>query len=272
MAKRGRKSRVPPGKGREWLERTESGESIKEIAEKENWDPRTIKDRIREAQQKREAHQARASVLRNALEKHYEDLCELACKIEEATLSGQPISLEFTDPYKWKALKQHIPRSPLWADVKTSNALISDIDKLGQDSYTAIKDHISKEAKTKRVLKQYEGALPGTIALLGHQFKHWSLGQAGLNIEESFGVERIDDRHSKINYGFSQMGEVFNKDIDEIKGVIRGYEDEIRSWDCLKEISDLRKKISDTGKKIQDQVALIKLRRVIAGHCDYCPA
>ena len=98
MTKGQRKPRVPPGKGREWLERMESGEPIKEISKKDYYDPRTIKARIREAQQEREAHQARASVLRNALEKHYEDLCELAEKIEKDTLSDQPVSLEFTDP------------------------------------------------------------------------------------------------------------------------------------------------------------------------------
>jgi len=68
------------------------------------------------------------------------------------------------------------------------------------------------------------------------------------------------------------MGEVLNEDIDEIKDVIQGYEDKIRDWNSLKEIPGLRKKVSDIGKKIQDQAALIKLKRVVPGYCDYCPA
>ena len=66
MVKKDRKPRIPPGKGREWLEKVEAGIPIKEISVKEYYDPRTIKKHIREAQQEREAYQARASVLRGA--------------------------------------------------------------------------------------------------------------------------------------------------------------------------------------------------------------
>ncbi len=118
MAKKERKPRIPPGKGREWLEKTESGTPVQEISVKEYYDSRTIKKHIRQAQQEREAHQARAIVLRGALEKHYEDLCGLAVNIEETVMGRREVTLNLTEPYIWKALKQHKPKAPLWVHIK----------------------------------------------------------------------------------------------------------------------------------------------------------
>jgi len=127
MVKRGRKPRTPPDKGREWLEKVESGVPVKEISVKEYYDPRTIKKQIKQAQQEREAQQARATVLRSALEKHYQDLCELAVQIEEAVLADSSVTIDITDPYKWRALRQHKPKAPLWEHIKQWNDILSQI-------------------------------------------------------------------------------------------------------------------------------------------------
>jgi len=272
MVKKDRKPRIPPGKGREWLEKIEAGIPIKEISVKEYYDPRTIKKHIREAQQEREAHQARAAVLRSALERHYEDLCELAIKIEETVIDGRTITLDLTEPYKWKALKQHKPKAPLWAHIKQWNDILSEIEALRKDSHTAIKDYMNKVAKSERVF-QFEGVLLGTIALFEHQFDRWLTGDSGLNIEDSFKVEPIDKQYSNLSCGFAQMGEVSNNDIEEIKGIVIKYKKEIKSWKRLSNIQKLyTESRPDIRTRILDELAIIKLKRVVPGHCDYCPA
>lgn len=272
MTKKERKPRIPPGKGREWLEKVESGTPVKEISAKEYYDYRTIKKHIREAQQDREAHQARASVLRGALEKHYEDFCELAVKIEETVMGGREVTLDLTEPYKWRALKQHKPKAPLWDHIKQWNNLLSEIETLRKDSHTAIEDYMNKAAKSERVF-QYQGVLLGTIALFEHQFDRWLTGDNGLTIEDSFRVEPIDEQYSNLSCGFAHMGKVSNNDIEEIKVTVIKYKKEIKSWKILNDIQKLYIEIwPEIRNKVVGEVAIIKLKRVIPGHCDYCPA
>ena len=272
MTKKERKPRIPPGKGREWLEKVESGIPVKEISTKEYYDSRTIKKHIREAQQEREAHQARASVLRGALEKHYEDLCELAIKIEEAVMSGREVILDLTEPYKWKALKQHKPKAPLWTHIKQWNDTLSEIEALRQDAHTTIINYMNKAAMSERSF-QYKGVLLGTIDLFKHQFDRWLTGDSGLTIEDSFKVEPIDEHHSNFSCGFAQMGKVRNDDINEIKDVVINYRNKIKSWKTLSNIQKLYAiNRSEIRTRIIDELAIIKLKRVIPGHCDYCPA
>jgi len=272
MVKKDRKPRIPPGKGREWLEKIESGIPIKEISVKEYYDPRTIKKHIREAQQEREAHQARASVLRGALEKHYEDLCELAVKIEETVMGGREVTLDLTEPYKWKALKQHKPKAPLWEHIKQWNNLLSEIEVLRQDAHTAIEDYLNKAATSEKAFK-YKGVLAGTIALFKHQFDRWLTGDKGLTIEDIFKVEPIDDQYSNFSCGFSQMGKVKNDDINEIKNAVISYGNKIKSWKTSINIQKLYTiNRSEIRTRIIDELAIIKLKRVVPGHCNYCPA
>ncbi len=272
MVKKDRKPRIPPGKGREWLEKVEAGIPIKEISVKEYYDPRTIKKHIRQAQQEREAHQARATVLRGALEKHYEDLCELAVKIEEMVMGGREVTLDLTEPYKWRALKQHKPKAPLWTHIKQWNDLLSEIEALRQNAHTAIKNYMNKAATSEKAFK-YKGVLAGTIDLFEHQFDRWLKGDKGLTIEDIFKVEPIDDQCSNLSCGFAQMGKVSNNNIEEIKVTVIKYKNKIKSWTTLSNIQKLYTiNHSEIRTRIFDELAIIKLKRVVPGHCDYCPA
>ncbi|MFC1865382.1 hypothetical protein ACFLYB_01545 [Chloroflexota bacterium] len=272
MARKKMKPRIPPGKAREWLEKVESGVPIKEISDDEYYDPRTIKKYIREAQQRREAHQARASVLRNALERHYKDFYNLAVKIEEMVKSGSDVTLDVTNPYMWKALRQHKAKSPLWDHIKRWNNLLKDTESLRQDAYTKIGEYLNKAAKKEGAF-QYKGVLLGTIALFEHQFDQWLMGGEGLNLKENFKVESIDDQYSNLSCGFSQMGKVKNDDINEIENTIIDYRSKIKSWGILKDSQRLYTELQpEIRNKISDELAIIKLKRVIPGHCDYCPA
>ena len=269
--KRGRPP-VPSSKGREWLKKMESGITFGEIGKKEGYDPRTVKKHVMEAQCEREAHQARTLVLRNALDKHYQDLVDRAIQIEKSVLSGKEIDLEFTDPYMWKALKQHIPGNSFWANINDWNQFLKDIETLRQDAQAKIRAYFRKEAGSVKVFSS-EAVLEGTIAIYQRQFDQWSTGGRGLDIVTSFRTEQIDDRHSRLICGSSNIERVENDRIHEIEEAIIKYEAKVKRWEILTQVQDLYDKLqNDIKPKILDETAIIKFKRVIAGHCDYCPA
>jgi hypothetical protein len=114
MAKREKKG-VTEGQVANWLKRADSGETLRQIAELDKYDVRTVRAHLQKALQERERQQARATVLRGALEDHYRDLCNYALKLDPANLPGIAIpSLPANDDIMEAALRQHLPRSPIW--------------------------------------------------------------------------------------------------------------------------------------------------------------
>ena len=114
--------------------------------------------------------------------------------------------------------------------------------------------------------------MKGTIAIYQRQFDQWSTGGRGLDIKTSFRTERIDDRHSRLICGSSNIEQVENDKIPEIEAAIIKYEVKVKRWEILTEVKDLYDKLqNDIKPKILDETAIIKFKRVIAGQCDYCP-
>ena len=115
MARRIKKPAVRPELRRQWLRRyEEDGESPPEIAKADGYDVRTVRKQIEVERQERERREARSTVLRQALEKHYADLCDFAQKLdlELARVGGSLLMLK-NDPM-WSALREHLPRSTIW--------------------------------------------------------------------------------------------------------------------------------------------------------------
>jgi len=133
MAKRIKKPAVEPEKRQDWIKRYELGESPPYIAEKDGFDVRTVRTHIEKAKQEKEVKEARAMVLRNALERHYSDLCEYAEKLS-ALSHGESDTGSSREEYIHSALRQHLPRSPIWNYLKQRDALSQDIDQLSQQA------------------------------------------------------------------------------------------------------------------------------------------
>ena len=80
---------VEPAKRREWFKRfEEDGESAAEIARSVGYDVRTVRKQIELMRQERESREARFTVLRQALEKHYADLISFAEKLDSGILQS----------------------------------------------------------------------------------------------------------------------------------------------------------------------------------------
>jgi len=111
MTRRIKKPAVRPELRREWLRRNETeGESPPEIAKQDGYDVRTVRKQIEIERQERERREARSIVLRQALEKHYADICTFAQKLD-SHITGDTGSLSTikSEPM-WIALREHMPR------------------------------------------------------------------------------------------------------------------------------------------------------------------
>ena len=132
MKKRIKKPTVRTEQRQDWLARTESGESVPHIASADMFDVRTVRKHVELAKQERESTEARAAVLRNALEDHYADLRgfteRLLCRIEE-----RKGGYSERDEYLQTALKQHLSRSPIWPNINKHEGLLAEIAGLKEE-------------------------------------------------------------------------------------------------------------------------------------------
>lgn len=263
--------RVDPDLAREWLSRLEEKDDTpKGIAEETGYDVRTVRKYIEIARRDRNIKQAAAIVWRDAVAGHYKDLCSFADKIGSEVNSNRKVGLEVTDPYLWKALRQHLRTNPLWKYIDKWNRLLDDMDACREKSLSKIERRVIEDSKANSTLK--EGGVPqGAIAFLQHQFKQWSSDGKGLNVDTCFVVEKNDGEKIQGRFGAFGFGEFQKNNLGKIISRLRKYEGKIKDWPELKSIKQLRNESWAIRGKIFDAVAIIRYRRVVAGHCIYCP-
>ena len=152
MVERKRKPKVRPELARKWLQRNEEdGESPPQIAQADGYDVRTIRKQLEIMRQEREIRQAKQTVLRQALEKHYVDICSFAEQLKAQIGSRTPSMLSPTirEEPMWRALQQHLPRSPLWKNIDKLERLV-DPFRLSLDR---IKERVRNEAVSRTSLE-----------------------------------------------------------------------------------------------------------------------
>jgi DNA-binding transcriptional MerR regulator len=270
MAKRIKRPLVKPMERREWLRRLEEqGLSLSELAKVVDYDVRTVKKQIEMAHQERESHEARFFVLRQALEKHYADLLSFVERLDSGIIHSS-LSMGIKDDRMWVALHEHLPRSPLWKlidKMEHLNEKVRDIEKRAEQ-------HLLIEVRTENSFKlvsqsgvQDPGLYDkGLLGAMNYQL-HQNLPCTVLDIT----ISSISDDRTTLYYAGCACAVVPPGQVEKAKEFITNLIAQVCSWP---EYEELGKTLSERTKMIDDlreELATIILKRVIPGHCKYCP-
>lgn len=256
--KPGRKS-LPIATAREWLRlREEEGLSYKDIGKKGNdyYDSRTVEKAIERAYRDREEREASVIVLRNAKEDHYKDLIKYANKLDEA-IQKEPLSIKF-DRY-YDALKEHLPKSPMWKALDELIKLDKEIIDLKVELLNEVPDINLENSSVEYAI-----------------YKN--------NLKEAILEDTINPQNRKpivsyqtapgcvgISKGDIRLGIVPEKDTDKI---VKEFGFIIKSNTSSKNAKDLQKKFEERSvkiEKIREEIAVIAIKRILPGRCKYCP-
>ena len=272
MARRSRKLPVKPEARREWLRRyEEDGESPPQIATADKFDVRTVRKQISLAREEREAREARSAVLRNAVESHYRDLCKLAEEIDAEIREDKIIQPQLKGRL-WSALREHMPRSPLWKKLNRWEHVWEEITTLENDTRQYLTQILESDSRLAEIITAGEdGVIPGMVAALSFQVANWARGWQGLNIKENFEVKPPEEGFVIIRYGFAQMGRVQEGHVTQIREALVDLESKIPTW---KEYEDMKKMFTEMERlklSLRDELAIVILRRIVPGKCKYCP-
>ena len=273
MGRRSRKPPVKPEVRRAWLRRyEEDGESPPQIAAADSFDVRTVRKQIELARQEREVREARSTVLRNAVESHYRDLCKLAEELDTEIKQDKIIPSQPEDSRMLSALREHLPRSPLWKKLGKWDSVLEEIANLEDDIREQLRGEIEADSRLNEIVAAGEnGVIPGMVNALNFQMKNWARGWKGLDIKDNFKVEPVGDGIVNVSCGAFNMDKVKEEHAALIREVLIDFESKIISWELYEKMQKSFTELESLKRGLRDELAIIILRRIVPGRCKYCP-
>lgn len=269
----GKKAAVSPEVRREWLRRhEEGGESPPQIAGADGYDARTVRRQIERARQEREAKDVRRTVLSTALNEHYHDLIDWARKLDD-TISWPPTHVppDWLDHPLCHALKEHLPRSPIWRVLGAWGELM--------DIYDPLVEELEKFAKAKAQsggLQFTQGRWePGLAAGFSRSVvddvTRRARGQEGLKYAAEVLHRRQEGNLLEVKAGPFTLGYIRPDEADKFKTLYYKLLDEVAGWEQADQFRRVIEELQRLSRVIRDELAVIIWKRVVPGRCRYCP-
>lgn len=274
MAKRIKKPLVKPEIRRQWLRRhDEDGESPPQIAQTDGFDVRTVRKQIELARQERERREARSMVLRQAVEQHYKDLVDFAQKLDLELKREAPRVAALKDDPMWPALREHMPKSPIWKNVGRWESLRDEISNLEDSLNKQFTDSVGADAPLEFKVKPDDAGLDlaGIASALAFNFKAKAKGESGIDDQIGFKTDEPDEETTSIRLGAYAIGRVPNNMVTEVEQFVTGLLTETIAWEEHRTLSRLFTELKRMQQALHEELLIITLRRIVPGRCRYCP-
>jgi hypothetical protein len=273
MAKRIKKPPVEPSKGREWLRRyEEEGQSPPQIAKADGYDARTVRRQIEIEREKRERKEARLMVLRQAMEQHYNDLCSFASRLLSEVSNDDGSLWSMKDGYMWSALKEHLPRSPIWKNLEKWEGAQDKIKQLRESVTKSLEDLIQPESLMKSVPVAIQGGKSIQELLSAAIINSSFLARQETGVSEvDFTYSSKDGESTDIELKSHFIARVPNDRVTEFLAEVVNILNRVTAMPEYLQMKDLLKEREKAYKIIQDELTIIIFRRVVPGKCKFCP-
>lgn len=268
MPKPKKKPAVKPEIRRQWLKRSEEdGETPPQIAKADGYDPRTVRKQIELARQDRERREARSMVYRQALEHHYADLVSFAERLD-SEISGPRVSLASKQDRLWKVLRQHIPRSSLWRAIDKLDQITSDIEAIDKPLEQKLREKVEAgiilnfglESDEVRLIPEgITGAIIDSIKVPEGK------------VSPGLRTNRLREGELEVTYGSWNCATAPDDQAPTIHKFISDLMSEAYTLPDSEEIRGKLQKRHGVVEEIREELATIRLKRIVPGRCKYCP-
>jgi hypothetical protein len=273
MAKRIKKPPVEPSRGRDWLRRyEEEGQSPPQIAKEDGFDARTERRQIEIEREKRERKEARLMVLRQAMEQHYNDLCSLARRLLSEVSSDDGSLWSMRDGYMWSALKEHLPRSPIWKNLEKWEETQDKIQQLRGSVSKSLEDLIQPESLMKSIPVAIQGgkSIQDLLSASIINSSFLAREETGVN-EADFTLSSTDEESTDVELKSYFIARVPNDRVTEFLAEVINLLNRVTAAPEYLQMKDLLREREKAYKIIQDELTIIIFRRVVPGKCKFCP-
>ena len=270
MPKRGKVTLV---ERRRWLKQYEEGVTIDRLSSDSGRTQRTVTEQLKQARSDSQHDQVQLDLIQEGYREHYRDLLGLAERLAEGSNSPHRGAVlgtgDHDDPRErllYQALRSHTPGSSIWTAVKRweedATGMAEEIDRL-------------ETRATKLVSKDTADFPEISIAAFAGSLRHAvSMAAQGLDPET---MEYVPDRSggsNQLRFGSYILSDSA-LDVDrmaEIETIHRTFLKTLLAPESANRLRALRKSWVEAKAMIQEEVEILKLRKVLPGRCDLCPA
>lgn len=273
---RSKKAAVSPEVRKDWLKRfEEDGQSPPQIAGADGYDVRTVRRQIEQARQEREAKEVRRAVLSTALNAHYHDLIDWARKLDN-TISRPPTRVppDWLDHPLCQALREHLPRSPIWRSLLIWEELMGRYDQLVEEVENRARVAAQSRGYTFTSTRSESGLTEGLLRAIVEDVTSRAQGQKSLRDIAEFSCQsatRIGSGLYEVRMGAYLLAYMLPGEADKFKITYFEILDDTVNWEQTGQLRQVIEEHQRLSRVLRDELAVIIWKRVVPGRCRYCP-
>ena len=267
-----KKPPIDPKLRRKWFRlREEDGRTVKEIAEAAGFDVRTVDKHIEIERQERERKEARFQVLRNAVEGHYKDLCDFAARLDAQVSREDGSTSLLRDDRMWEALKKHIPRSKLWTNLDRWDRIQKELHEHERATAEAFGKLLTPNAAAASGLPKDATHREDLTRALVNESVLLARGETGLL--ERGRIRSVPNKDGTITLELLEfnVATVPQNKAEFAGGLVVKLLEAVTKRPEHQEMQRLIAERERSLKMTHDELAVVMLRRIVPGHCRYCP-
>jgi len=117
--------------------------------------------------------------------------------------------------------------------------------------------------------------MAGIVAVLVFEVKQWLGGNTTHTLKDSLILEPANDGLVNPRFGFSHMGvmsqDMADKHMPSVHDVINNLEPKVKASEEYRSLEKTHAEIAHLKRKLREELAVIRLKRIVPGRCKYCP-
>lgn len=287
---------------RKWLQDWEQGKSVAAIAKDAKHDVRTITHGMQEARKEIEVRTARSDILRDALQKHQDDLTGVINSLQLAITAIKPLSLnlpvghsiprkvwlpqataqrddkgewtitfELENSAKWELFQDHMKRDSMWKVLSQWKRTLTEHlkDRL---ALNVLVDTTLCERTDLKILEGTPKAgdnflYPSAIQAISHNVLSRALGMAdGVDLEKEL---RAYDPH--LDFGSERIPILTAPGlVDDYKAKILMVFQELQKPSVTNKPATSYRAVEEITRKLNRAIEELLLMRMVPGECRVC--
>ena len=212
-------------------------------------------------------------VLRQALEKHYEDLVAFTTQLDAAVKNPRAVPLRETGDRMWRALQQHLPRSPVWKRLDRWQQLWQRRSEVEEQTVHRMEGQIAEARELGSALgaKGVELDHDGLSKVVTDRLKEVAVSDGTPVTPLVVTVEQGSHGLARLMCKATTCAAAPEAEAYHAKAFITQFLSDLDGSPEANEMANILSELKDVAEALSEELITITLRRVLPGRCTYCP-
>lgn len=261
---RGGKPPVSWDQAVEWERRNRQGETVPQIASKDDFDIRSVRKHINRVKEESETTEARTELYKEVLREHFQELTDIARQLDRAVNDESDVTPIVAHPMA-KALQEHLPKSQLWPALGEWKTNLTEERQAVVNLREAIKKAVSKDGPLAAAFKDGHMDVEGVTNLIISQVEQADFDPAKVK------PSPMESDAFQVKYDEYLLGVIRNTNLDILIKALGQFIPGLQNLQEFQHLAQIRKTQAELKSSILDTLTGIIYKKLVPGRCRFCP-